>query len=301
MYLGLAIMLAVAARTFDWAEVGDASREIPLQSACLAALISVSCYVLYAGYELLAARQTGLKLARTEVALIGFAAYTANLSLGATVGAVGLRLRLYSARGIEPGRSMSVVVFNLLTNWSGYLLVMGTVLLVQWSIPPAHWPVQGLPLRIVGAGLLAVLIGYLTLCALHCGRTWQWRKVKLQLPALPLALLQVGISAPVWLLGSASLWVLLPDTGFDLVLVSLLTSAVAGLLVRIPAGLGVLEATVLAALGPGVGHGKLLAALLAYRCIHYAFPLLLGLLTTLGLEIHSRAHKRGYRHAVRQA
>lgn len=288
VYGGLAILLIAAARKFDWAEVQRALFEIPLRSACLAALFSAGCYLMYAGYELLAARHLGLKPGRSSVALIGFASYACNLSLGATFGAVGLRLRLYAARGLDPGRTMSVVAFNMLTNWSGFLLVMGSALLFQWSPAPARWPLEGPPLRAVGGGLLALLAVHLFLCARHSERTWRWRKLTLQLPSLRRACAQLALSAPAWLFGCASLGVLLGDTPFDLVLISLLAAAVAGLAIRIPAGLGVIEATVLASLGPGSGHGKVLAALLAYRCIHYLLPLALGLLTVLGLEIHHR-------------
>lgn len=294
VYAGLAVMLVLAARGFDWNEVGEALLDIPLGNISLAAALSLSCYVLYAGYELMAARHLGLKVGTAQVALIGFASYACNLSLGATFGAVGLRLRLYSARGVDAGRSMAVVAFNMLTNWSGYLLVMGVAMLVAWSPVPASWPIDGLPMRFVGAGLLALLVVHLLLCKFRSGRIWRVRKLTLELPSLRLALAQLAVSAPVWLLGSASLTVLMPDTGFDLVLIALLASAVAGLVVRIPAGLGVLEATVLAALGPSAGHGKVLAALLAYRCIHYALPLALGLVATLALEIHGRVVKRSH-------
>jgi uncharacterized membrane protein YbhN (UPF0104 family) len=290
VYGGLAILLITAARRFDWAEVQRALFDIPLRSACLAVLCSAACYVMYAGYELLAARHLGLKLGRTPVALIGFASYSCNLSLGATFGAIGLRLRLYAARGVDPGGAMSVVAFNMLTNWSGYLLVMGSALLLQWSPAPASWPVEGVPLRVAGAGLLGLLAVHLFRCWRHSDRTWHWRTLTLQLPGLRGACAQLALSAPAWLLGSVSLSVLLAETPFDLVLISLLAAAVAGLVIRIPAGLGVIEATVLASLGPGSGHGKVLAALLAYRCIHYLLPLALGLLTALGLEIHHRLH-----------
>jgi glycosyltransferase 2 family protein len=198
------------------------------------------------------------------------------------------RLRAYSARGIGAGKVMSLVAFNLLTNWSGYLLVMGLVLILQQSPAPATWPVSGAALRLLGAALLALLVVYLFLCARHSDRTWTWRKLRFRLPALKMAGAQLALSAPVWLLGAASLNMLLPEVPFDLLLVSLMASAIAGLVVRIPAGLGVLEATLFASLGPSVGHGPPLAALLACRCIHYLVPLTLGLVVVLGLELQRR-------------
>ena len=293
LYLGVVVMLVVLARKLDWNEVREAVLALPAHRLVLAGVFSAICYAFYAGYELLAARHAGLKLRRAEIAALGFAGYACNLTLGATLGAVGLRIRLYAARGVGAGRAMSLVAFNLLTNWSGYLLVLGASLVALWSPTPPGWSLHGLPLRLVGGGLLGVLMGYLVLCRQHSDRTWHWRNLRFRLPTLKVAFLQLALSAPVWLLGAASLNVLLPEVPYDLLLVSLLGAAIAGTIVRIPAGLGVIEATLLASLGPTTGQGKLLAALLAYRCIHYLVPLAFGLLTVAGLEMQTRTRKHG--------
>jgi hypothetical protein len=53
--------------------------------------------------------------------------------------------------------------------------------------------------------------------------------------------------------------------------------AVAGLVLRVPAGLGVLEAVGVALLAGGtLGQDKVLAALLAYRALYYLVPLVLA-------------------------
>ncbi|HMM66983.1 MAG TPA: YbhN family protein [Dokdonella sp.] len=291
LYGGLAVMLVMLGRKLEWNEVGEALDAMPAHNLFIAGLCSAACYACYAGYEILAARLGRVALGKPTVATIGFASYALNMTLGATLGAVGLRLRAYSARGIGAGKVMSLVAFNLLTNWSGYLLVMGLVLILQQSPAPATWPVSGIPLRMVGTALLALLVVYLVLCARHSDRTWTWRKLRFRLPALKMAGVQLALSAPVWLLGAASLDMLLPEVPFDLLLVSLLASAMAGLVIRIPAGLGVMEATLIASLGPNVGHGPMLAALLAYRCIHYLAPLVAGLLVVLGLELQQRTQR----------
>ena len=98
----------------------------------------------------------------------------------------------------------------------------------------------------------------------------------------------MALAAPVWLLSATSVAVLMMDADYRLVLVALLASAVAGLVVRIPAGLGVTEAVMLASLGSTLGQGHVLAALLAFRCVHYLLPLLLGLIVTVILEWRGR-------------
>lgn len=294
-YAGVAAMLVSIGRGLDWQEVGTALRELPLRALLAAAGCSLACHLLYAGYELLAARHVALRLPRMQIAAIGFVSYTFNLNLGAILGALGVRLRLYTARGVPAGDGVRIIAFNLLTNWSGYVATLGIALLVLWSGPPASWPLGAAALRLIGAALLAASGAYLWACARARRRSFRVRGQRIELPTLRHALLQLALSVPVWLLGAASLSLLLgAHAGFDLVLATLLASAVAGLVLRVPAGLGVIEAVFLASLGGTVGESRLLAALLAYRCVHYLGPLLLGLAAFLVLELRARiARKSG--------
>lgn len=288
-YLGVTAMLVHIGRGLDWQAVTDAVRELPLSALLLAAACSLACYLLYAGYELLAARHVGLRLPRMQIGAIGFVSYAFNLNLGAILGALGVRLRLYTARGVDAGDGVRVVAFNLLTNWFGYLFVLGAMLLALWSDVPARWPLDGAWLRAIGVLLLVLCAGYLWACARATKRSFRVRGQTIELPRLRHALLQLALSVPVWLLTAGSLAMLLRgQAGFDLVVVTLLASAVAGLVVRVPAGLGVTEAVFLASLGASVGDARLLATLLAFRCVHYLGPLLLGVAVFLVLELRGK-------------
>lgn len=288
-YAGLAWVLASIARELDWMQVTDALRALPLRTLLSAAICSATCYALYAGYEILAAQHVGIALRRPLVGTIGFVSYACNLSLGATLGALGVRLRLYGARGVSAADGVRVVGFNLLTNWFGYLLVLSLALLALWSEPPAAWRLGSLPLRGIGIVLLGAAAAYAWACACAKRRTFTLRGHAFELPTFHSALLQLALSVPAWLASAAALYLLLQgDAGFDLVVVSLLFAAVAGLVIRLPAGLGVIETVFLASLGPELGQGQVLAGLLAYRCVHYLGPLLLGLLGLATLELHTR-------------
>lgn len=293
-YVGVAWMLFSIARTLEWDEVVQAVRELPIEALSLAAGCSLVCYLLYGGYELLAARQVELKLAKPQIAAIGFVAYTFNLNLGAILGALGVRLRLYTARGVAASDGVRAVAFNLLTNWSGYLCTLGLAATFHWSDAPTRWPVDGVLLGVIGVALLALVALYLWACARATRRTLRIRDNEIELPPLRIALMQLALAVPVWLLSAASLAFLLrAQVGFDLVVITLLASAVAGLVVRIPAGLGVIEGVFLASLGASIGNAPLLAALLAYRCVHYLGPLLLGLVVFLVLEFGPRRQAGG--------
>lgn len=292
-YLAVAWTLVLIGRRMDWAEVGDALRALPGRALLLAALCSAACYLLYACYELLAAGHCKVGLRKRQVAAIGFVSYTFNLNLGAILGALGVRLRLYAARGIPAGEALRMVAFNLLTNWSGYVFVLGATLLCLWSEVPAQWRVPEIVVRSVGALLLVAYAGYLLACARARRRTIELRGQIIELPSLRTGLLQLALAAPAWLLTAASLCFLLPaEAAYDRVVVTLLFSAVAGLVIRVPAGLGLVEAVFLASLGAVAGAPQLMAGLLAYRCIHYLGPLLAGVVVFLMLELLARIRQQ---------
>ena len=69
----------------------------------------------------------------------------------------------------------------------------------------------------------------------------------------------------------------------------LLVSSIAGVIVHIPAGIGVLEVFIALLAGEHTSKGTIIAALLAYRVLYYFIPLLLALICYLLLE--SRAKK----------
>ena len=69
----------------------------------------------------------------------------------------------------------------------------------------------------------------------------------------------------------------------------LLIAAIAGVILHIPAGLGVTEAVFIALLSHRVPEGQLLAALLTYRAIYYIAPLLLA--ATLYVLVEARARR----------
>jgi uncharacterized membrane protein YbhN (UPF0104 family) len=65
-------------------------------------------------------------------------------------------------------------------------------------------------------------------------------------------------------------------------------SSVAGIISRIPGGIGVLEAVSIAVLAPQIGESKVLAGVLSYRAIYYLAPLLLATIGFLSVEALQR-------------
>lgn len=102
---------------------------------------------------------------------------------------------------------------------------------------------------------------------------------------------RLGLSAANWMAMGAIIWLLLgSEINYFLVLGVLLVSSIAGVIIHIPAGIGVLEAVFIAMLsGEDISKGAIIAALLAWRALYYFLPLLLATVAYLLLE--SRAKK----------
>jgi uncharacterized membrane protein YbhN (UPF0104 family) len=288
LYLGLFALalwlLASRARQIDWPQVLAALHKLDPMTLALAALFVVLSYATYACIDLFArVRACGVPCMRAMA--IAFVSYAFNQNLGAFVGSVGFRYRLYSRYGLSSGTIAGIVGLSLVTNWSGYLLLAGITLLFRFIGPPPSWQIGVLGMQLLGAALLLVVAAYVALCACSRRRRWTLRGTELRLPGLRMALGQIGLSTANWLLIAAILYVLLDrHLDFATVLGVFLLSSIAGSVTHIPAGLGVLEAVFFAMVGHRVPQHELIAALLAYRALYYLLPLGFGLLGYLWLE-----------------
>ena len=133
-------------------------------------------------------------------------------------------------------------------------------------------------------------LAYGVLCALRAERALTLRGHAFALPRWPVALWQMVASVGNWMLMGAALWATLQaQVSYPAALATVLLGAVAGLVLRVPAGLGVLEAVGVALLtSPSLGQDKVLAALLAYRALYYFVPLVLASLALGAAELRWR-------------
>ncbi|MDM0036642.1 lysylphosphatidylglycerol synthase domain-containing protein [Variovorax sp. J22P271] len=281
------------ARTIDWSEVLDALRAIPRPALLAAAALAACSHLLYSTFDLLGRRMTGHRLGTRIVMRVTFISYAFNLNLGALVGGVAFRYRLYSRLGLDNLTITRVLGFSMLTNWLGYLVLAGAVFCFFPMVLPPEWKMDGEGLRVLGALLLAAGAGYLGLCAIARQHTWRLRGHELDTPSLRMALLQLTLSMLNWSLIGGMIWLLLQrQLPYHEVLAVALVAAVAGVITHVPGGLGVLEAVFLALLGHRAPQGTLLGALLAYRAIYYLLPLILAALTYVATELRARKLRR---------
>ena len=268
------------ARSVDWPSVWQAVLALPARVLWAAAALAFLSHFTYGSFEWIGRHLTQHRLGRATTLGIAMTSYAFTLNLGSVIGGVGVRYRLYSRRGIDPGTIGQVVATSVLTNWVGYLVLAA---LVPWLwIPPAvfGWTATAAQWRIGSALLSLVPLAYLALCTVRGGRALELRGHCYPLPRWPLALWQLAVSAANWMLMGAALWVVLQNqVAYPAALATVLLGAVAGLVLRVPAGLGVLESVGVALLTTdALSKTEVLAALLAYRALYYFVPLVLAAL-----------------------
>ncbi|MDA7419159.1 YbhN family protein [Xenophilus arseniciresistens] len=288
----VAVLLVYQARTVEWAEVFSAMRAYPWAVLATAAAFAALSHLIYASFDLIGRHYTGHTLPAPTVMAVTFVSYAFNLNMGTIVGAIGMRVRLYTRLGLDAGTVTRIVGTSMLTNWLGYFLLAGLAFALWPPQLPEGWHLGTLALRALGAGMALLTLAYVAMCAFSRRREWQVRGQVIDLPGWRMALLQLLMSCSNWAVMGAALFVLLQGhVSYPLALNVLLIGAVAGLLSRVPAGLGVLESVVVALLMGTEGspsRNALLAAVLCYRAVYYWIPLGVAALLYLGMEISAR-------------
>lgn len=290
-FIAVIALLVVYATKVDWQEVWKVIRNYNRMVLLSAVGLVIVSYLLYGCYDLLARSYCGHKLAKRQVMLVSFICYAFNLTLSTWVGGIGMRYRLYSRLGLPGSTITRIFSLSISTNWLGYILLAGVIFTIGVVQLPNHWYIDEGTLRILGIVLLAIIAVYLWFCAFAKHRHATIRGQRLVLPSFKFALAQMAISSANWMVMGAIIWLLMgQDVNYFFVLGVLLVSSIAGVIVHIPAGIGVLEAVFIALLaGEHVSHGTIIAALLAYRLLYFIAPLLLAIVCYLWLE--SRAKK----------
>jgi len=295
--VGLAFLAVVAfllvryARTVDWEQVRTSIQELPRDVLLKALGFAAVSHLVYCLMDLVGRHYTGHRIPKLKVMQVSFICYSFNLNLGSLVGGIGLRYRLYSRLGLRYGNITRIITLSMITNWIGYILLAGLVFTIFSLQLPPTWSLDNEELRLLGVGLLGLAIAYLGLCTFSRVRRWTVRGHDIDVPTLRMAIAQLAISCTHWTTMAAVPWMLLQgQVDYPTALAVLLIAAIAGVILHIPAGLGVTEAVFIALLSHRAPAHELLGALLAYRAIFYLTPLVAGAL--LYLKVEMRTPKR---------
>ena len=272
-------------RGIEFAKVIDALAGQSMQKLIAAGVLVAAAYVALTLYDLFALHIIGRhKVPYSVAALASFTSSTIGHNLGAAILTGGLiRLRIYAVWGLTVADIAKIAVLTGITFWLGNALLLGGA---TAYIPEAASSVDRLPSwlnRAMGcAGLFG--IGCYLLWLAPAPRAVGFSGWRIVLPNFWFTLLQIGIGALDLTLVTLAMYVLLPATPtveLPNVMVVFLTATLLGTVSHAPAGLGVIEATMMLGL-PQYPREALLAALLTFRALYFLLPLFLA---TLSLAI----------------
>lgn len=290
LFLAAVLWLLIKhAGNVEWKAVKQALSDFSMTRIFLGGLLALTTYAIYSCYDLFGRYSTQHGLSKTKTLMIAGVCCAFTLNLGAVIGAVAFRYRLYSRQGVSKGDIARVFGISVTTNWLGYIAVAGTIFMSGKVVMPFDWGITTLGLRLLGAVFVAVVIGYFVLSVFARKRVWDIRGQTFTLPTFKIALAQLAVSSIHWLaMGGIIYSFLYPELGYFHVVGVLLMSAIAGLITHVPGALGVLEAVFVGLLGNEVEPARLFAALIAYRAVFYFLPLAIAAIAYLGMEVQAR-------------
>jgi glycosyltransferase 2 family protein len=290
-FVAVATLIVTRARQVDWARVGESLASYGAVELLLAFVAAALGYACTGSYDLIGRRYTGHGLSAWRTFSINAVAYAFSLNLGALIGGWGFRVRLYTRFGLPVWMVLRIIVLAVVTNWGGFVLLSGLLLLLWPPALPPEWSVPVMALRAAGIALLGIVAAYLGACAIGHRRGWalQVRGQRMRLPSLRMGLAQLVLSIASWLLMAAALALLLPaDLSFKRVVESLFASSVAGAALHVPGNVGVLEGSFAALMANDLDEVDALAGVLAFRAVYFLAPLALAGVGYAALEVGAR-------------
>lgn len=288
----LAVFAAVGYAIYRLTEeisYADVLRGIETTSAAsiaLAILFTGLSFLVLCFYDLNALAFIGKRRPWPEVALTAFSAYAVGnvAGFGALSGGA-IRYRSYSRAGLSPddiGRIIAFVTVSFSLGLS--LLTAGSLVPMAGEIAPLLG-ISSTALAAASSAVLAALLILIVLASRHgltiAGRTLRLPDAGTLSRQFLVTVLDIAFAASV-------LYALLPAEAQISWPAFFAVYAVAigiGVVSHVPAGLGVFEAVILAALGSQVPGEALLASLVTYRAIYYVLPLVLAILVVTATEL----------------
>ncbi len=292
--LGVALLIGaiyVVQKEFRHLRLHDielALRDMPLRTLAIGFLWTVLSYAVLTLYDRLGTIYAGHKVSYGRVAFASFCAYALSHNLGfAAVSGAAVRYRLYAHWGLTPLQIAKTVAFCSLTFALGGMVLGGAILIVEPRAVPffgQHLPIG--MLHVVGALLLGVVVGYVTLSRI-VGSVRLFGH-KLDLPGWRMAILQVLLATVDVAITASIFYALLPVTPHLTWLIFLgvyVASYTAGLAANLPGGIGVFDTAILFGLEPYIAAPHIVGAIVVFRLYYYVIPLFLAGTLFTGNEI----------------
>jgi len=278
-------------RSVDWNDVWQCISAIAPQTLVTSLVLCCVAFVVVGWYEILAVRLVNGRSSSRYAFTTGWMASAIGHCTGAAILGGGLiRLRRLSPLGWPPQQvgALTVLVAMPFLLGVGWLLDVSLILGSEQAARALHMsPTAVSTLGWIG---LAKDVSWLIVVAVR-RQPLVFGKWRLQLPPLGHSLVQVIVGMAETFLVAAILYLFLQpsDIGLPAFVAIYVLAIVVSVISHVPAGLGVLEATLLLML-PEVPIAQLLGAVLAYRVVFELLPLLIGLGALAVSEMRAPAH-----------
>ncbi len=267
-------------------DVVQALADTKVSSIVLALFFTALSFLALVFYDVNAIDYVGKKLPFPQVALTAFAAYAVGNTAGfGALSGGAIRYRAYSRLGLTPEDIGRVIAFVTIAFGLGLAGVGSIALLaIADEIAPLI-DVSSWVLRVLGGSIVLVLAAGVVLG--RGGRSVSIGRFSLRLPDSATWSRQFLVAAFDIAASATVLYVLLPQTAISWpVFLAVYAIAVGlGVLSHVPAGLGVFETVIIAALGSAVNIDAVLGSLVLYRLIYHVVPLLLAVLAVSATEL----------------
>jgi uncharacterized membrane protein YbhN (UPF0104 family) len=269
-------------------DIADAINSIRPRALIMSFGWTVLSYGVLTFYDRLGTIYAGHKVSYARVSFASFCAYALSHNLGfAAVSGAAVRYRLYAHWGLTPVQIAKTVAFCSLTFGLGGMVLGGAILFVEPTSIPffgdhlPHWV-----LYVVGAGLWAIVAGYVTLSRVF--GTVRMFGHTVELPGWRMAVVQVLLATVDVAVTASIFYALLPEaTGLTWLrfLGVYVASYTAGLAANLPGGIGVFDTAMLLGLSPWLDAPHIVGAILVFRLYYYIIPLFLAGTMFAGNEI----------------
>lgn len=228
------------------------------------------------------------RLPPVPVAVTAFSAYAVGNTLGfGALSGGAIRFRAYSRLGLSPDEIARVIAFVTLAFGLGLLGVSSLAAIVTARQVA---PLAGLsPELLRGLAVLCLMaLGIMVWLSRH-GREVRRAGIRLRLPDTATSARQFLVTAFDLAAAATVLYVLLPQNQVSwITFVAIYATAIGlGVLSHVPAGLGVFETVIIAALGNRVPLDVVLSSLVLYRVIYHVLPLIVAAVLMIAIELRA--------------
>lgn len=257
------------------AEIMAAIAAIPGLNLALAFACAAGSYLCLTGFDTLAVRYVGRKLAYPKIALASFV----GLGIGHTVGVAvlssgALRYRIYSGFGLTAADVGKIILFCGFTVGLGLMGLGGVILSLRPDFSLGVVDLSPLAARAIGL-LCLVIVSLYVILAWRRKKPLRLRGHEFRLPDVRIAAAQVVIGTVNFAFVAATLyWLLAGAATYPETVAAYVLANVSALVSHVPGGIGVLEYVI-----SSLVKGEVVGALIAFRIVYFLIPLVLA--TTL--------------------